>query len=208
MSDLDTSKLLRDRGKYSQAIYQMQQSFEKSIKAVYCFTRIKYDMTPEPDAYQEAVRYRHNTKKSTLDFLVKISDVEEKILLGNLTPDKLKDPRYHHLTKQLKPALSGYRDKVKNLATKMEPPLETILKRFPKFVGEKYQKYESNICLIKKRHQRSYHLLIFQYKICLRYPTRSWILLTLLVCYTHVFQKWRLSHDILTLSFTIRISQC
>ena len=188
LSDLDTSKLLRDKGKYSQAIYHMQQSFEKSIKSVYCFTRIKYDNVPESDAYTEARTYGHNTKKSTLDLLLNISIVEEKFLLDNLSPDKLKEPKYQHLTKQLNDVTNGFREKVKNLTTKKEPPLEITLKRFPKFVGENYQKYESNISLIKKKTPEiissnnfsiqdlsplSYSFLDFVNSACLLYPCLS-----------------------------------
>ena len=94
LSDLDTAKILYDKEKYSHAIYHMQQSFEKSIKSLYCYSRIKYDKNSEQDAYSQARKYGHNTKKSTLDLLVNISYIHEKFLLSSLPPDILRDPRY------------------------------------------------------------------------------------------------------------------
>jgi hypothetical protein len=150
LSDLDTAKKLYDKEKYSQTIYHMQQSFEKSIKSLYCYSRLKYDKNSEQDAYNQARKYGYNTKKLTLDLLVNISYIHEKFLLSNLPPDILKDPKYQHLTRQLKQATNGFREKIKRLENKKEPSIKIILKTFPKFIGENYQKYESNILLIKK----------------------------------------------------------
>ena len=140
LSDLETAKILYDRGKYSHAIYHMQQSFEKAIKSVYCYSRIKYDKSSEMDAYKDARTYGHNTKKSTLNLLVNISYVEEKFLLSNLSPNKLKDPTYQHLSKQLKRMTNEFRQKVKSLDNKREPPVGTILKTFPKYHRRKLSK--------------------------------------------------------------------
>jgi HEPN domain-containing protein len=188
LSDLDTAKMLYNKGKYSHAIYHMQQSFEKSIKSLYCHSRIKYDKNSEQDVYNQARKYGYNTKKSTLDLLVKISNIEEKFLLSSLPPERLKDPRYQHLTTQLKQATNGFREKVKRLENKKEPSVKTILKTFPKFIGENYQKYESNILLIKKLVPEvissnnvsipdlsplSYSFLLFVNSACLLYPCLS-----------------------------------
>jgi HEPN domain len=188
LSDLETAKILYERGKYSHVIYHMQQCFEKSLKAIYCYSKVKFDNKTEKEAYDEAVKYSHDTKKSTLDLLMNISSVEEKFLLSHLPVDSLKDPRYQQLITQLKQVITGYREKVKELANKSEPPIETVVKTFPKFVEEKYQKYESNRNLIKNLVPEtisstgvsiqdlsplSYSFLIFVNSSCLLYPCLS-----------------------------------
>jgi HEPN domain-containing protein len=188
LSDLETAKILYDRGKYSHAIYHMQQCFEKSLKAIYCYSKVKFDNKTEKEAYDEAVKYSHNTKESTLDLLMNISSVEEKFLLSHLPEDSSKDPRYQHLITQLKQVIKGFRDKVKDVANKNEPSIEIIVNTFPKFVDEKYQKYESNIRLIKKLVPQtisstgvsiqdlsplSYSFLDFVNSSCLLYPCLS-----------------------------------
>ena len=188
LSDLDTAKILYDRGKYSHAIYHMQQCFEKSLKAVYCYSKVKFDNKSEKEAYDEAVKYRHNTKKSTLDLLMNISSIEERFLLSNLPADSLKDPKYQHLATQLKQVTGGFREKVKKLANESEPSAETVVKTFPILVEEKYQKYQSNISLMKKLVPEtisstgvsiqdlsplSYSFLLFVNSSCLLYPCLS-----------------------------------
>jgi HEPN domain-containing protein len=188
LSDMDTAKLLYGSGKYSDAIYHMQQCFEKSLKAIYCYSRVKFDGKSEREAYDEAVNYRHDTKRSTLDLLRNISSIEEKFLISNLTLDALKDPQYQNLTKQLKQATSGFRKKINELASKSEQSKITVVKNFPEIVEKNYQKYQSNTLLIKKLVPQtisstnvsiqdlsplSYSFLFFVSSSCLLYPCLS-----------------------------------
>jgi hypothetical protein len=61
----------------------------------------------EQEAYDEAVKYGHNTKKSTLDLLMNISSIKERFILKNLPVESLKDPKYQNLATQLKQGTSG-----------------------------------------------------------------------------------------------------
>jgi HEPN domain-containing protein len=188
LSDLDTAKLLKDAHKYSQSIYHLQQSFEKAIKSVYCYCKMKYDRVPELTAYNDVVNFGHNTKKSTLELLITISMVDQKVLLKNIPPEKMNEPIYQKMTNQLKQEIFGYITKIENLRNQKETDLRILLKTYPSFVQEMYQKYQDNLSLIKKLEPeiiakynfsiknistRSHSFLIFVNSACLLYPCLS-----------------------------------
>jgi hypothetical protein len=80
-SDFDAANILREYGHYSNSIYHFQQSFEKAVKALYCYYRIKYDNIDEATVCKSIESYGHDTKKSSLDLLIMISKKHPRYLL-------------------------------------------------------------------------------------------------------------------------------
>ncbi|MGH9984526.1 MAG: HEPN domain-containing protein [Nitrososphaeraceae archaeon] len=143
-SDYDVANILSKNGYYSHSIYHFQQSFEKSIKALYSHYRTKYEKIDEKSIYIEVESYGHDTKKSSFDLLIMVSREQPKYLLKQI-PDYVKrKPDSRILISRLFEIRSTFVQSLE--ALKMESIINShiLLKRYPKSVENNYNKFKAS----------------------------------------------------------------
>jgi hypothetical protein len=76
-SNFDIAKILVHENYIASALYNLEQSFEKSLKALHIHRSMTVSNLSEKQAYDKAFKFSHNIEKSAIDLLIEIGEFDK-----------------------------------------------------------------------------------------------------------------------------------
>jgi len=158
--DLQAAKVLVKERLYSQTLYHIEQSLEKSSKSLYSYYAIIHDYASEKEIYRTVKGFSHDNSKMIPEIYCKICDIEEKYIYK--LPDNL--PEVAKLKTQLEETVSGLRlsvhklkDKIKNRSCVDE---KALIDNYPSEVDKEASSTRSIVYLILSTRRVLSHLTL------------------------------------------------
>jgi hypothetical protein len=145
-TDLEAAKAMVKVGLFSQTLYLVEQSLEKSTKSLYAYYLLNYDHMPEEKIYATIKRMGHDNSKTIPEIYTKICEIESASWANIHSPDS----RVQNVALQAQQQISILRQKVVDLKDKIlkekskAPSIESnLIKNFPDEINKIYEKYKN-----------------------------------------------------------------
>jgi HEPN domain-containing protein len=143
--DLNSAKVMTDRGLYQPAIYHLQQAYEKCIKSYFIFKEVNINNTPEATVYGNIRSLGHDTEESTITLIKDITDVEKRGY-----ENRLPNTTDAHLGQRLQlaiDAIDSFKSSLDRLVQRLDLERRYInnVRNYSQFVKSKYEYYQNSI---------------------------------------------------------------
>lgn len=135
--DLETAKKLSKARLFSNSLYNIEQSLEKSSKSLYCYYEITRNKSADKVINKKLKEFGHNNTKMIPEIYVTICNIEESEI-GKI-PDT--NQEIVVVKTKMKQALQELRKSVCNLIGKPPVDQNTLLKDFIDRVNKAYSNY-------------------------------------------------------------------
>jgi HEPN domain-containing protein len=141
-TDLEAAKVTLKAGLFSQTLYLIDQSLEKSTKSLYAYFLLTRDHKSEEEIYKNMREMGHDNWKTIPEIYFKICDIESAWWANMYSPDS----RVQNVAQQ---QISNLRKKKVDLKNKIEkvkwaPSTEiNLVKKFPHEICKIYDNYKN-----------------------------------------------------------------
>jgi hypothetical protein len=144
-SDLEAAKTIVKVGLFSQTLYLIEQSLEKSTKSLYAYYLLNYDHMSEENISERIIGMGHDNSKTIPEIYIKICDIESAWWANMHSPDS----RVQNIALKAQQQISNLRQKAVDLKNKIRkeksaPSTEiNLVKNFPDEICKIYYKYKN-----------------------------------------------------------------
>ena len=127
--DLNAARTLTEASQFPQALYHLQQAFEKCVKSMYIFQETRHNNTPE----------------ATIMVLRRMAEIDNRRFEDQLL--NVTDPRLVQLRQALRNSLDGYNRALDRMVTRLDLQnnFESNIRNYENFVRARYNEYQTSI---------------------------------------------------------------
>jgi HEPN domain len=136
--DLQATRILVKEELYSQTLYLLEQTLEKSSKSLYSYYEITRGRTSEKDVYPKLKSFSHDNTKTIPDLYCKILDMDE----ANIDNLPTTDPNIAPLKPTLKKAIKGLRGSISKINQRTPVDQNNLFHNYASEIDKAYQKYK------------------------------------------------------------------
>lgn len=169
--DLESAKSLKGSEQFSNSIYHLQQSFEKILKCYNAHLLLVFESATETQVESKFISLSHFTKKSALELLLKICELEDKKWAEKGTNGKIHNlqklisyienetklsnsvpPKELKTLKLLYQYLESFKQKI-SIQLNEKTDIQNILRNYPAFINKQYTIYRNLEPVINKKEK-------------------------------------------------------
>lgn len=182
--DLEAAKALKDKQLYQPAIYHLQQAYEKCVKSYFILKEIRIQNIPEAIAYNNVVRFGHDTEESTIALLKDMVTIEENGYRSNLP--NLSDEQQIQAVQRVIDVIDSYKSSLDRYVQKLNLSKNYInnIRNYSNYITSKYEYHQKSVnnIIVKEPDKRFLYIfscmanvypLLYKMESITRYPLRE-----------------------------------